>query len=183
MTRFGMDVTLAHPEGYDLMPEMAGIAQKNAEVSGGRFHVAHSMEEAFADADIVYPKSWAPYSVMEKRTRLLREGKAGELDALEKECIEINSRYTDWECTGDLMAKTKGGEALYMHCLPADITGVSCKAGEVQADVFEKYRLRTYNEAEHKLYVMAAMIILNRFKQPAAVLSEVLNRNKPIKIG
>jgi ornithine carbamoyltransferase len=81
------------------------------------------------------------------------------------------------------MAKTKGGEALYMHCLPADITGVSCKAGEVQADVFEKYRLRTYNEAEHKLYVMAAMIILNRFKQPAAVLSEVLNRNKPIKIG
>jgi ornithine carbamoyltransferase len=165
------------------MPDMAGIAAKHAEASGGAFQVVNSMEEAFADADIVYPKSWAPYSVMEKRTSLLRAGKAAELDALEKECIEINSGFKNWECTDELMKKTKDGNALYMHCLPADITGVSCEAGEVQADVFEKYRLRTYNEAEHKLYVMAAMIMLNRFKNPAAILNDLVDQNKPRRLG
>ncbi|NCC52922.1 MAG: knotted carbamoyltransferase YgeW [Spartobacteria bacterium] len=177
MTRFGMEVTLAHPEGYDLMPDMADIATKHAQASGGSFSVVNSMEEAFADADIVYPKSWAPYTVMEQRTKLLRGGQAGELDKLEKECIAINSKFTNWECTEDLMRKTKNGNALYMHCLPADITDVSCKAGEVAASVFDRYRLRTYNEAEHKLYVMAAMIVLNRFKEPARILGDVLARN------
>jgi len=183
MTRFGMDVTLAHPEGYDLMPDMADRAKKQAQASGGSFNIVNNMDDAFADADIVYPKSWAPYSVMEKRTKLLRAGQASELDALEKECIGINSKFTNWECTEDLMKKTKDGNALYMHCLPADITDVSCKAGEVAASVFERYRLRTYNEAEHKLYVMAAMIILNRFENPAAILGDLLSRNKIRKMG
>ena len=87
MTRFGMDVVLAHPEGYDLMPEMAGMAERHASESGGSFSVANSMSEAFEGADIVYPKSWAPYSVMEKRTALLRDGRGDEVDELEKEAI------------------------------------------------------------------------------------------------
>jgi len=172
MTRFGMNVSLAHPAGYDLMPDMAGIAANNADQSGGSFEVVSSMDEAFADADIVYPKSWAPFSIMEKRTQLLRSGKGNQVDDLEKECIEMNAANIDWECTAERMAKTKDGKALYMHCLPADITGVSCEAGEVSADVFEEYRLRTYNEAEHKPYVMAAMILNNRFENPASNIQQ-----------
>jgi len=61
MTRLGMDVTLAHPEGYEIMASVEAIAQKNAAASGGAFRKTHSMAEAFQDADIVYPKSWAPY--------------------------------------------------------------------------------------------------------------------------
>ena len=72
MTRFGMDVTLAHPEGYDLIPDVVEVAKNNAKASGGSFRQVTSMEEAFKDADIVYPKSWAPYKVMEERTELLR---------------------------------------------------------------------------------------------------------------
>jgi ornithine carbamoyltransferase len=64
------------------------------------------------------------------------------------------------------MAKTAGGEALYMHCLPADITGVSCPQGEVSAEVFERYRLATYREAAHKPFVIAAMILLTRLERP-----------------
>ena len=71
MTRFGMNVSLAHPEGYDLIPEVVDIAGKNANNSGGKFTLANTMDEAFKDADIVYPKSWAPFSVMERRTKLL----------------------------------------------------------------------------------------------------------------
>ncbi|MCP4594609.1 MAG: knotted carbamoyltransferase YgeW [bacterium] len=183
MTRFGMEVVLAHPEGYDVIPELEQIAGNHAKESGGSFAKVHSMEEAFTGADIVYPKSWAPYQIMERRTSLLRAGKSKELEDLEKECLANNAKYKNWECTEKLMKLTKGGEALYMHPLPADITDVNCTAGEVAASVFERYRLRTYNEAEHKLYVIAAMIMLTRFEHPAAVLKNVLDTAAPHRMG
>lgn len=176
MTRYGMDVVLAHPEGYDLIPETLEIAARHARESGGSFEKMHSMEEAFRGADLVYPKSWAPYKIMERRTALLRSGQAQKLDELEKECLANNARHKGWECTDKLMSLTKGGQALYMHPLPADITGVSCEAGEVSADVFERYRVNTYHEAQHKLYVIAAMILLTRFEQPARALAQCLDR-------
>ena len=138
MTRFGMDVSLAYPEGYGLIPEVIDIARKNAQQSGGKFEVMNSMEEAFKDADIVYPKSWAPYHVMERRTTLLQNNDRDGLKDLEKECLANNARFKNWECDAEKMKQTKQGNALYMHCLPADISGVSCKEGEVAADVFRK---------------------------------------------
>ena len=104
------------------------------------------MAEAFKDADIVYPKSWAPYKVMEKRTELLRANDHDGLKALEQACLAQNANHKDWHCTEEMMAQTKNGEALYMHCLPADITGVSCDEGEVTEAVFEKYRIATYKD-------------------------------------
>jgi knotted carbamoyltransferase YgeW len=182
MTRFGMEVVLAHPEGYDLMPGTAERASQQAASSGGSFQLVHSMEEAFADAEIVYPKSWAPFHVMEKRTRYLRAGQADKMDELEKEAVANNAQFKQWECTEELMATTQEGRALYMHCLPADITGVSCEEGEVAASVFDRYRTATYHEAEHKPYVMAAMILLSRFENPARVLAEVLQRGAPRRL-
>jgi len=182
MSRFGMDVVLAHPEGYDLVPEIVDVSRANAEQSGGSFTVAHSMAEAFEGADVVYPKSWAPVHVMQERTDLLKSGRGKEVEALEKKCIEANNAYRDWECTEELMARTAGGKALYMHCLPADITDVNCQYGEVAASVFERYWRETYHEAEHKLYVMAAMMLLTRFPDAHAVLTDLLSANKPRRI-
>ena len=113
-------------EGYDVMPEVEEIAKKNAEKSGGSFTKTNSMEEAFKDADIVYPKSWAPFAAMEKRTNLYGEGDFDGIDKLEKELLAQNAEHKDWACTEELMKTTKDGKALYLHCLPADITGVSC---------------------------------------------------------
>ncbi|MGF1730167.1 knotted carbamoyltransferase YgeW [Photobacterium kasasachensis] len=175
MTRFGMDVTLAHPEGYDLIPEVVEEARKNAEASGGSFTQVSSMEEAFEDADIVYPKSWAPYQVMGRRTELLRANDHDGLKALEQECLAQNANHKDWHCTEEMMKKTKDGEALYMHCLPADITGVSCKEGEVEESVFEKYRIATYKEASWKPYIIAAMIMNRKYQEPGDVLQELLD--------
>ena len=115
MTRFGMDVVLAHPEGYDVMPEVEEIAKKNAEKSGGSFTKTNSMEEAFKDADIVYPKSWAPFAAMEKRTNLYGEGDFDGIDKLEKELLAQNAEHKDWACTEELMKTTKDGKALYLH--------------------------------------------------------------------
>jgi knotted carbamoyltransferase YgeW len=173
-TRFGMDVTLAHPEGYNVMPEMEEIAAKNAAASGGSFSKVNSMAEAFKDADIVYPKSWAPFSVMEERTKIVETGDQQALKELEKSCLTQNSKFMDWECTEDLMKTTKDGKALYMHCLPADITGVSCKKGEVEASVFDRYRVPLYKEASFKPYIIAAMIFLSKFQSPSEKLTQLL---------
>jgi knotted carbamoyltransferase YgeW len=177
LTRYGMEVTLAHPEGYDLIPDVMDIAAQNAKASGGSFKVVNSMETAFEGADIVYPKSWAPYSVMERRTELLLNSDHDGLKKLEKECLENNARYKNWECTPDNMKLTKEGKALYMHCLPADISGVSCAQGEVEASVFEKYRLDTYREAGFKPYIIASMILASRFENIPQTLEGILERN------
>ena len=177
-TRFGMDVVLAHPEGYDVMSDVEEVAAENAKKSGGSYKKVSSMQEAFKDADIVYPKSWAPYAVMEERTKLVEEGKFDELKELEKRCLANNAKFKDWTCSEELMKNTKDGKALYMHCLPADITGVSCKEGEVDASVFDRYLVPLYKEASYKPYIIAAMIFLSKFKDPSAKLSELLEAGK-----
>ncbi len=172
-TRFGMDVVLAHPEGYEVMPEVEQVALANAEKSGGSFTKTNSMAEAFKDADIVYPKSWAPFAAMEKRTELYGNGDFDGIDALEKELLAQNSEHRDWECTEEMMALTRGGKALYLHCLPADITGVSCAEGEVVGSVFDRYRVPLYKQAGFKPYIIAAMIFLAKVKDPAKMLEKL----------
>ena len=181
MTRFGMDVVLAHPEGYEVMEDVIKTAEENAEKSGGSFKVTNSMEEAFKDADIVYPKSWAPFKAMEERTDLYAKGDTDGINALEKRLLSQNAEHKDWECTEEMMKLTKNGKALYLHCLPADISGVSCEEGEVEASVFDRYRVPLYKEASFKPYIIAAMIFLAKVKDPAAMLrklSEAPNRLK-----
>ena len=176
MTRFGMEVDLAHPEGYTLIDDVVELAGKNAAASGGKFRVVNSMDEAFRDADIVYPKSWAPFAVMQRRTELLQNNDKDGLKVLEQECLANNARFKSWECTEEKMKLSKGGKALYMHCLPADISGVSCKEGEVAESVFERYRIETYKEAGFKPYIIAAMIFNNKFNNAAAVLDKLNER-------
>ena len=178
-SRFGMDVVLAHPEGYDIMCDVIEVAKENAAKSGGSFKIANTMEEAFKDADIVYPKSWAPYAVMEERTKLVGEGKFDELKDLEKRCLENNAKFKNWTCTEELMKTTKDGKALYMHCLPADISGLSCKEGEVDQSVFDRYLVPLYKEASYKPYIIAAMIFLAKFKDPSGKLTQLLDDAKP----
>ena len=174
MSRYGMDIQLAYPKGYELIPEIVDIAKANSKKSGGSFNVSHSMTEAVKDADIVYPKSWAPFQIMQQRTELLKNGDEAGLLNLEKTCLAQNAKHKDWEYDSQKMKSTKNGDALYMHCLPADISGVSCEAGEVSIEVFEKYRLLTYKEAGYKPYIIAAMMFANRFQSPGRVLRRII---------
>ncbi|MCB1009498.1 MAG: knotted carbamoyltransferase YgeW [Acidobacteria bacterium] len=179
MTRFGMEVVLAHPEGYELVDEPLEAARRFAAESGGSFRVTHSMEEAFANADVVYPKSWAPMAVMRERPGLLRAGDKAGLAELERAALAANARHRDWECDATRMELTRGGAAHYLHCLPADVTEVSCVAGEVSKAVFERARLDTYREASHKPFVIAAMILATRVPDPATALARIVQRAHP----
>jgi knotted carbamoyltransferase YgeW len=182
MTRFGMNVSLAHPEGYGLIPEVVERAGKQAKESGGSFETVNSMDAAFEGAHIVYPKSWAPYHVMQQRTALLQKSDKEGLKELEKACLANNAKFQSWECDRAKMNLTADKKALYMHCLPADITDVSCKAGEVSAEVFEQYRIPTYHEASYKPFVISALMFLTRLQNPGAKLEEIVNRAKTLSL-
>ena len=131
---------------------------------------------------MVYPKSWAPFKAMQKRTDLYGAGDHDGIRALEKELLAQNALHKDWECTEDMMKMTKDGKALYLHCLPADISGVSCESGEVAASVFDRYRVPLFKQASFKPYIIASMIFLSKIRDPQKILSALEEQSSPRKV-
>lgn len=137
MTRFGMDVTLAHPPEWGLMPEVMEEARANAKSHGVKFNVVDNMEDAFKDADIVYPKSWGVLSMFSRP----------------QESLELSKKYKHWICDEKLMKAAKK-EAIYMHCLPAD------RGNEVTDAVIDGPQSVVYQEAENRLHTCKALMAL-----------------------
>lgn len=154
LTRFGMNVRLAHPRGYELMPHCVEAASMHAGASGGTFQVLDDMHEAFDGADIVYPKSWGPYDLMLDRRR-----EPGRMKEIEAAALARNAQHKEWICNERAMSRTRGGDALYMHCLPADIDA------EVSAAVMERARFSVAREANKKLYVIMALLAVSKVRR------------------
>ena len=98
-TRYGAEVVLAHPEGYRLMDDTLETARQHAAQSGGSFKVTSSMDEAFAGADAVYPKSWGPYDLMLERVAANRARDKVQLSEIERRALERNAApkiVADW---------------------------------------------------------------------------------------
>jgi len=151
MTRFGMNVTLAHPKGYDLMPRSVKAARENARVSGGNFEIVHSMEEAFKDADIVYPKSWGTYPGM---IRKKEAGSEKEIQEIEKACLAENLKHKSWICDSKMLGMAKKN-AIYMHPLPAD------RGDEVTNEVIDGPQSVVFDQAENRLHTAKAIMALS----------------------
>ena len=153
-TRFGAHVVLAHPEPYRLMDASLAASRRHAQESGGSFEVVHDMDAAFKGADIVYPKSWGPYDLMIERVTAnkARDNKA--MADIEQRALAQNAKYKSWICDEKKMALTKGGAALYMHPLPADI------GAEVSPGVMQKAVVDVAREANKKMYVIMAMLAI-----------------------
>jgi len=137
MPRFGIDVTLAYPPEFRLMPEIEQQARNNAHEAGARFEIVHDMEAAFRDADVVVPKSWGPLV----HTQDKQEG------------LDLIARYPGWCCDGRMMALAKK-HAIYMHPLPAD------RGREVTDEVIDGPQSVVYDEAENRLHVQKALLAL-----------------------
>jgi N-acetylornithine carbamoyltransferase len=137
MPRFGIDVTLAHPPEFKLMPHIVEQARKNAEEAGANFEITHEMDEAFHDADVVIPKSWGPLIHTQD----------------DKEGIALIDKYPDWVCDERRMDLTKK-HSLYMHPLPAD------RGKEVTPGVIDGPHSVVYQEAENRLHVEKALLAL-----------------------
>lgn len=137
MPRFGIDVVLAHPPEFALMPEIVEQARRNAREAGVRFEISDRMEDAFEDADIVIPKSWGPLTYTQDK----REG------------IELIKKYPGWRCDSRMMSLAKP-HAIYMHPLPAD------RNYEVTDEVIDGPQSVVYDEAENRLHVQKALLAL-----------------------
>jgi ornithine carbamoyltransferase len=137
LPRFGIDVTLAYPPGFDLMPEVMERANAAAEPGGGSITVVHDMDEAFEGADVVYPKSW------------------GRLDAFGDGATALteSATYRDWICDGRRLSLA-APDALYMHCLPAD------RGTEVTDDVIDGPHSVVWDEAENRMHTAKALCAL-----------------------
>jgi ornithine carbamoyltransferase len=120
--------------------------------SGGSFRVVNSMDEAFEGADAVYPKSWGPYRLMLDRVEANRARDSKRMADIEKEALAQNAKHRDWICDERRMGMTRGGDALYMHCLPADI------GAEVSPGVMARHTVNVAREANWKVYVIMAAL-------------------------
>jgi len=137
MPRFGMDVTLAHPPEFKLMPDILKQAEANAKAAGVKFEIVHDMEEAFRDADIVYPKSWG--ALMHTSD--------------EREALDLIEKYPNWVCDQRKMDLTKP-ESIYMHCMPAD------RGVEVTEEVMDGPHSVIYDQAENRLHAQKGLMAL-----------------------
>jgi N-acetylornithine carbamoyltransferase len=137
LPRFGIDVTLAYPPGFELMPEAVEKAKAAAEQAGATIEFTHDMDEAFAGADVVYPKSW------------------GSLDAFagEDPSPVAAEGFRDWICDARRMKLAKP-DALYMHCLPAD------RGNEVTDEVIDGPQSVVWDEAENRMHTGKALCAL-----------------------
>ncbi len=137
MPRFGMDVTLAYPEGYHMMPQVMEKAKSFADEAGVKLTETHDMAEAFEGADFVYPKSWGPIMVTEDEPTV--EAMAAE--------------HADWKVTQKMMDLAKKS-AVYMHCMPID------RGHEADDEVIDGKQSIIYKQAENRLHIQKALMAL-----------------------
>ncbi len=124
-----MDVHLAYPEGFDLLPEVIKAAKRKPDESSGKFDISNSMEEAYTECRYRLFEKLGAHAYHARRTEILIQNKDNELKELEQEGLPIMQNLKVGNALERINETTKNGSALYMHCLPADITGVSVQQG------------------------------------------------------
>jgi len=137
MPRFGLDVVLAHPPEFQLMPEIMEQAKEEARIAGAGFEVTDDMEAAFKDADVVYAKSWGPLLTTQDPV----EGKA------------LQDKYKSWITDQRKMDLAKE-DAIYMHPLPAD------RDVEVTSEVMDGPNSVVFDQAENRMHSQKAVMAL-----------------------
>jgi len=135
MSRFGMNVTLAHPPEFHVLPEFVEQARKNAAANDVKFNIVNDMDAACQDADVIYAKSWGPIAYTGSDT----------------EGAELIDKYPGWVMDGRRMALGHR-DAIYMHCMPAD------RGIEVTEEVMDGPQSVIYDEAENRLHTIKAIL-------------------------
>ncbi len=153
--RFGMNVTLAYPEGYELPPWVIEQARENALKNGGTFKTSHDIQEAFDGADVVIPKNWGSWYADSQKPAEKREGNT----TLTDEELAALAKNKSWKCTQALMDTTHGN-SIYMHALPAD------HVNEVEDSVIDGPHSIIYQEAENRLHTVKAVMDLTMGGRP-----------------
>jgi ornithine carbamoyltransferase len=135
----GSKLSVATPPGYEPQPEIIKQAEEDAQETGGRFSFTNDPSGAVEAADAVYTDAWASM---------------GQENEKEKRA-EI---FAPYQVNKELMAKAKK-DALFMHCLPAH------RGEEVTDDVIDSSQSIVYDQAENRLHIQKAILLLLLEKQ------------------
>ncbi len=136
-TRFGMDVTVAHPPGFDLDPEVMETCRKNAEAAGGKFTITEDLDRAYEGVDVVYSRHW----MSPRRYSLEKEDEK-----------KLSEPFKNWRCTAERMKKTNN--AYFIHPMPVD------RGNEVDDEVADSPRSIIVDIAENRLHAQKAILAL-----------------------
>ncbi|MFV1959667.1 MAG: N-acetylornithine carbamoyltransferase, partial [Planctomycetota bacterium] len=98
--KMGMDVTVCHPEGYELDPAVRDSMERSADAEGGSVRWVEDLEEGVEGADVVYAAAWGS-TVFHGRPEEERD---------------LRRQHRGRRITRELMARTRDGR--FMHAMP-----------------------------------------------------------------
>jgi N-acetylornithine carbamoyltransferase len=133
--QMGHDLTIAHPEDYDLDEALMQVISAQAEVAGGSVKVVHDMDAAFNGAEVIYAKSW---------------GAQRSYGNTEQELIARARYRKKWIVDRERMELTN--DAIFMHCLPVRRNVI------VTDEVIDSPSSVVIDEAENRLHVQKAVL-------------------------
>jgi ornithine carbamoyltransferase len=143
MPRFGMNVVLAHPPGFEIDPKIVDVAKSNAIESGGSFQVSNDLNTAIEGAHAVFPRNWASNELL-----TVGASKFGK----EREA-QLHGKYRAWMLTQDLLDRMDN-RAIITHVLPV------LRGEEATDEVLDGSRSLIYNQAENGMYTKMAVLAL-----------------------
>jgi ornithine carbamoyltransferase len=143
-TRFGMDVVIVHPKGFDLDKTIIETCGKNAKETGGNFEISNNFKEALVDANVVFPRSWVT-------SELSRVGAT--TFGVDRE-IEIHNKYRDWTLQQEHVDDLMGKPAIVTHVLPV------FRGEEATDEVMDGPNSVIYEQAEDNFYAKMAVLAL-----------------------
>jgi len=125
----GYDITVAHPQGYELASSVIQEAQRMSQQTGGRINFSHDLESAVKDTQVIYAKAWGPSSPL-----------APPQDSL-----------TSW-MTHERHLKLADPKAIFIHCLPVR------RNVEVHDSILDSPQCKVIDEAENRFHIQRALI-------------------------
>ena len=143
LPRYGMDVVLAHPPGFEIDPKIVEIAKSNAKAAGSEFEITNDLDSALEGAHAVFPRNWASNELL--RVGASKFGKEKEL--------ELHEKYRNWTLTQELLDKTDG-KSVVTHVLPV------LRGEEATDEVMDGPHSVIYPQAENGMYTKMAVLAL-----------------------
>jgi N-acetylornithine carbamoyltransferase len=131
--KLGMDLTVSHPEGYDLDPGVQATLRHTSQAAGGSVRFVEDPEAAVEGADVVYGASWGSL----------------DLHANPEDERALRDHHRDRRITPALMARTNG--ARFMHAMPIR------RNVEADDDVVDAPGSLVVQQAGNRLHIQRAL--------------------------
>jgi ornithine carbamoyltransferase len=133
-SKVGMDISIAHPEGYEPHAEAVGLAGEFSKSSGAKVELTTEPKVASKDADVIYTDTFISMGQEQEKDR------------------KLSVFLPKYQVTEETFQSAKP-DAIFMHCLPAH------RGEEVTDNVIDGPRSVVWDEAENRLHIQKAILL------------------------